>query len=453
VWRADSVGDLFHPYLSLIGSPTTDWGVSLEAVANGFARAAVHYEPSLALNVGASFTGYDRGVAAPFFTVPGRRSLLVLSGFLRPAPQKGYMYVDGTLEHERTEASSTVRARVGGSVLTPLARLVPYARLERTSVGGSDTLLSYVGMSAFMLPRPQWGPILGRMWLRGSAELERVAGITTTTVAAGRDLWKGVRLEAGVTWTRNAGTALTLTLSSYLSAVRTVTTMDARPGQTTATQFLQGSVIWDRAAGRIGAAPGPSLQRAGVAGRVFQDENGDGRWQPGEPPVVGARIFVGTLAAVTDSSGAYRVWDLIPFEPVVVRVDSLSLDSPLLVPALASVSIVPGPNRFRALDVPIATAGVLEGRVVRGEDGSRRGIAGVTLMLIDKRTGVVRRFVTFSDGDFYLLGVIAGEYELRVDPRTLESLGMASDPLPITLAPTADGVGRSGIAIVLTPKN
>jgi hypothetical protein len=103
--------------------------------------------------------------------------------------------------------------------------------------------------------------------------------------------------------------------------------------------------------------------------------------------------------------------------------------------------------------VPIATAGVLEGRVVRGEDGSRRGIAGVTLMLIDKRTGVVRRFVTFSDGDFYLLGVIAGEYELRVDPRTLESLGMASDPLPITLAPTADGVGRSGIAIVLTPKN
>jgi hypothetical protein len=186
---------------------------------------------------------------------------------------------------------------------------------------------------------------------------------------------------------------------------------------------------------------------------VFQDENGDGRWQPGEPPVVGARVFVGTLTAVSDSNGAYRVWDLIPFEPVVVRVDSISLDSPLLVPALGTVSVVPGPNRFRALDVPIATAGVIEGRVVRGEGSGRKGVAGVTLILTDRRRGTARRLVTFSDGDFYLLGVIAGEYELRVDPRSLEALGMTADPLPLTLAPTADGVGRSEIVIALTPTN
>jgi hypothetical protein len=125
----------------------------------------------------------------------------------------------------------------------------------------------------------------------------------------------------------------------------------------------------------------------------------------------------------------------------------------LLVPAIGSVSIVPGPNRFRTLDVPIATAGVIEGRVVRGENGGRRGVAGVSLILTDHRTGATRRLVTFSDGDFYLLGVIAGEYELRVDPRSLDALGMTADPLPLTLAPTADGVGRSGIVIALTPKN
>jgi hypothetical protein len=168
--------------------------------------------------------------------------------------------------------------------------------------------------------------------------------------------------------------------------------------------------------------------------------------------VPGVRVLVGTLSTTADSNGVYRIWDLMPFEPVLVRVDSLSLDSPLLVPALGAVSVQPGPNRFRALDVPIAVAGVLEGRVVRGENGGRRGVAGVTLLLTHRRTGVVRRIVTFTDGDFYLLGVTAGEYELRVDPRALEALGMTAEPLPLTLAPSAAGVGRSGIALVLKPK-
>jgi len=72
------------------------------------------------------------------------------------------------------------------------------------------------------------------------------------------------------------------------------------------------------------------------------DVNANGIRDIGEPAVVNARVLVGTLAARTDSSGAYHVWDLIPFEPVLVSLDSLSLESPLLVPLFARTSIVPG---------------------------------------------------------------------------------------------------------------
>jgi hypothetical protein len=125
------------------------------------------------------------------------------------------------------------------------------------------------------------------------------------------------------------------------------------------------------------------------------------------------------------------------------------------VPAVGSFSVQPGPNRYRALDVPIAVAGVLEGRVVRPDDGTgaARGMGGVTLMLTQRRTGLVRRFVTFTDGDFYVLGVTAGDYELRVDPASLTALNMTSEPFPLTLAPSADGVGRSGLVLVLRPKS
>ena len=79
-------------------------------------------------------------------------------------------------------------------------------------------------------------------------------------------------------------------------------------------------------------------------------------------------------------------------------------------------------------------------------------MGGVTLLLTHRRTGAVRSLVTFTDGDFYVLGVTAGEYELKVDQRSLDALGMTAEPLPLTLAPTAEGVGRSGIVLVLKPK-
>ena len=84
--------------------------------------------------------------------------------------------------------------------------------------------------------------------------------------------------------------------------------------------------------------------------------------------------------------------------------------------------------------------------------GGRRWLAGVILLLTQRRTAQVRRLVTFTDGDFYLMGVTAGEYELRVDPSSLDALGMTADPLTITLTPTAAGIGRDGLVLVLRPK-
>jgi len=91
------------------------------------------------------------------------------------------------------------------------------------------------------------------------------------------------------------------------------------------------------------------------------DVNANGIRDAGEPGVANAQVLIGSLSARTDSTGAYHVWDLVPFEPVMVSLDSVSLESPLLVPLFARTSIVPGPNRFRSLDIPVVEAGVIEG--------------------------------------------------------------------------------------------
>jgi len=142
------------------------------------------------------------------------------------------------------------------------------------------------------------------------------------------------------------------------------------------------------------------------------------------------------------------VWDLVPFEPVIVSLDSLSLESPLLVPLFARTSIVPGPNRFRNLDIPVVESGIIEGRVVR----NGAGVAAVTLFLTDRRSGARRTLVTFNDGAFYLMGVRPGDYELTVSEQVLDALAVDAEPLRFSLAPTPNGIGRSDLELKLKPR-
>jgi hypothetical protein len=61
-----------------------------------------------------------------------------------------------------------------------------------------------------------------------------------------------------------------------------------------------------------------------------------------------------------------------------------------------------GPNRFGTVDIPLERAGVIEGRV--SEETPAGGWRTRLSLLVNRRTGARRRFGTFSDGAFYLMG-------------------------------------------------
>ena len=445
-WR-DSLGDLWHPYAQVTANPSNDWAVEVAGVGNALARAAVLFEPSLDVQVSAQATVFDPRPAAPIVTVAGQRSAWSLSAFLRPLHRDGLFYFEGNLDQIRSATGTTTRGRFAASLQSGDTRLMPYVRVERQAVAArSATTQPFAGLGAYVLP--------GTTFFRASLESRVLAGapaLTQAAVYASRPLWAGVSLETGVLWQRGSGgPVVQVTVTTYLSAIRSYTTMSAAPrAPATVSQLVQGSLLWDRAAGGLTAAPGPSIARAGVAGRVFRDDNQNGRYDPGEPLVPGVRVIVGTRPVVSDSNGEFRVWDVLPFEPVAVLVDSMSIDSPLLVPAFGTAVLVPNPNRFRTLDVPIVAAGVIEGRVWRMNGVNREPMGVVRLVLTDYRSGARRRFASFSDGTFYLMGVKAGDYELTVDEAVLGATRLAATPLRFALAPEAAAAGRSGLELVL----
>jgi hypothetical protein len=447
-WR-DSLPGLTHPYVGVAGSLGNAWGVDLEGVAAAVLRTALRYEPTADLRLTAEYDDFATGTVAPLLTPVGRRSQWTLTAFARPIPRRDDVYLDAALDRIADELGGSTSGRLGVSLFTARMRVSPAVRFTRGPAVTTAAGRTALSLTTFSLPYPELGPILGAISSRTNWEVDGAGRFTAASGYLSRALSPSLRLEAGAGWTRDVGTTFALYLSTQLPTVRATTTVTTGGLGAGMTQFVQGSLLYDPTSRGVAFASGPSVERAGLSGRVFLDQNGDGRWTPGETLLSGVRLRAGYVTAVSDSAGRYRVWDLPSFEPVLVAVDSATLASPLWVPAHGSVSVETGPNRFRELDLPILPGGVIEGRVLRDTPTGPVPVAGVSLDLRRPGSHEVRSLVSFSDGAFYLMGVKPGTYELAVDRGDLERLGLAADPVPLTVPADADGASVDGLELRL----
>jgi hypothetical protein len=450
-WR-DSAPDLFHPYLNAIGNLAGAWTAEASMVLHGYGRARFSYEPTLDLRLGSEATFFSRDEDSPILNPLGRRSQFLVNAFWRPDARRNYLYFDGRFEYATTEGGSTLRSRAGVSVDLAGVRAVPYVRIDRTAVTGIGAETDdFLGVDAFVVPNGHWGALFRRLWFRGSFETRDAGTPNAAAFSVARTLSSSLRLETGVSWTRGSGGATwTLALSTAMPQLRAFTQMTAPAGgSVAATQYVQGSVLYDEAGGDLALDAGPSLQRGGLAGVVFLDKDGNGRKDDDEPGLGGVRVQVGNSSDFSDSTGAYRVWDVVPFEPVLVTVDSLSFQSPLWVPGFEAAVAYPAPNSLTRVDVPLQLGAVIEGVVRRGL--AAEPVGGVPLVLTDRSTGRQRTLTTFSDGTFYSMGITAGEWELSVAPATLQLLDAAAAPVRFTVPRGATDVPNIVVRIDSRP--
>ena len=433
-YSRDGLSDLVHPYgvvTGLVGNALTLEG---EAIGNGWLRGAARLEPSLNLRLAAGYTTFDETVERSVIAPPGRRSQWLFDGFLRPVPSVASLYFQATAELDDGVDVDASRARLQASVQADGVRLYPYVRFERlVPTLGEAASNQYAGLTAYANGRPSWGSLLGGLWFRGDLESGGGGGMNLAAATVARSFGPALRLEAGAGWRRGTpGTTFTFSLVSYLPTLQATTTAIAPTvGAGGVVQTLQGALIYDPHQQRVTANPNPGIQRSGVTGTVFLDDNANGTQDADELGVPGVRVNVGAFTTWSDAQGRYHVWDIPAFEPVLVQIDSTSLDNPLYVPAFNTASVQPPPNAYRQLDLPLVTGAVLEGRVLR--DGTP--VPGLTLVLTNVANGKQTSIATFADGSFYVLGVKPGSYTLEVDPRDLSARRLTGDTLRITAQP------------------
>jgi hypothetical protein len=186
------------------------------------------------------------------------------------------------------------------------------------------------------------------------------------------------------------------------------------------------------------------MGRGGVAGRVFYDENANGVMDPGERPAADVPIVVGGERAVSDSTGDYRSWGLLPYAVLQVAVDTLNLAVTDLAPAVPEYLLRPTPNTYSRIDLPLLRTREASGRVQwRGTPGA---LGGITVEIRRDGDREPRRVVTFSDGEFYVTHLRAGDYTLTVAASSLRALGASTDPPAVRFTVPATG-GADAVAI------
>jgi hypothetical protein len=433
----DSVAWRQAPYFAFTGAPVNGFGVQFDMAGQSHSRLAAQWDPSTALRLSAEQQWFGRDPLDPLL-MARRRSQSSLYGLWRSftASQAA---VEGNVDLlQFAGGDGLLRARLAVSTQRVGVRWSPYVRVDQSSRFGA-LRQRVLGLENTVLPNPGRGRYVGSALMRTITEVDVRGQLYRQTVSAAMPLPRAFRLDAGVAWQRTQrGALLTLTLSRDLSSLRSYSTLVTGGSSATAVQTLQGSALFTHATRAPRFVPGPSLQRAGVRGVVYLDRNANGQRDPDEPRLADVRVQVGTGHAITRDNGEYAVWDLVPFVPLPITLDSSTLASPLWVAAPAYTQVEIGPNHLAVVDVPVLPGGVIDGRVMVPE-GTAGAVAGVPLVLRDARGHVLARVRSFTDGEFTIMGVRPGTHRLDVDREWLQSQGVQVASVAVVVPPDENG--------------
>jgi hypothetical protein len=175
----------------------------------------------------------------------------------------------------------------------------------------------------------------------------------------------------------------------------------------------------------------------GLSGRAFLDDNGNGRFDPGEQPIGGAGLLLGGANQGQRSSpeGTLFLANLAPYQPVSVSLAANTLEDPYWQPARSGVTLTPRPGKVAIVDFPVEVTGELSGTVYLLLPGGRRPAAGIEVELIDAAGKVIARARSAADGFYYLDRLRPGRFTLRIAAADASRRRLAPPPdRPIRLA-------------------
>lgn len=444
-------GSLVHPYAMLVGSPWTSLQLRTEWTYQASQAVRVGFEPSTAVRLGLEHERYSQRLAKPILTPRGERELSRATAFWKPLPSVGALFLRGDLTRRNGDVGERWRSVVGASHSFSGLRLTG-DYIEEWSELGRGRLTQWSATASSVL-RARWLRPLHHLYVRATALMTtRGWAGDEYSLRLGRRIAPGVRFEMGARWSdTSTGAEWSLGITDTGRDIHASSMVVRSPrGEISNLTAAEGSLLYNEGTGQIETRGLRSLGRGGIQGVVYVDANANGRHDAGEDVVPGVRLLVGDERVETDGYGRYAVWHLTPFEAAHIELVPASLKNPLLVPDFERAAAMVKPNGFQQVDLPLLPGAEVSGTVqVLGPRGVVP-LGGVALRLRGERRGRVYDARTYSDGEFYVMPVPPGEYDVEVDTSYLERAGLrVRGPVRVTVPITASRLESVEVRVVL----
>lgn len=250
----------------------------------------------------------------------------------------------------------------------------------------------------------------------------------------------------------NRATTFNLQIIADLPFTRSTTSAQFHNRSGYYTENVSGSVGFDSNYGKFLFNDLGWVGHSAASIRMFVDANGNGKYDEGEKVIREGNVPLRQAVSTERSNdGIIRDWNLLPYTQYSADVDINSIRNPLWIPEKSSFSFITDPDSYKKIDVPFFVGGVIDGHVLKSQDGKLSAISGLTLELKSVSGEFNRSITVFYDGSFYYMGLPPGRYEAYVDSSQLAVLGVYSDPakLLFDVKPTKNGDYVEGLKIIL----
>lgn len=447
-WHED--GNVWQPYAVVSAAPRPAIQITGEAVFQGHLRGSVDFEPTTDLRIEVAHTIFDRD-GTRVTPQPFDRHRLEGSAFWRPRWGRQQVWFAASAsfgsgpDSKQNSQRLSARWRAAWSQYEVGLRHNRHERFGTLFANTTSVDLATWADLARLTPK------LGRTIGRANATLDLGRGVEVLQFGIGRQVARLLRVDLGLGWSRISGYGLQLRFNTLMPGPRVGTVSDLRTrGGASSYTTIDGSMAYDPSSGLVAFTDGRDLGRGGLSGVVFLDEDGNGVRDPGERGLEGIPVEVGGWPDESDEEGRFAAWNVSPFEPSIIEVDTMALGDPRFVAPSPMIAVHATPNSFVSVDVPIVLGAEVAGFLLLDE----AILPGAPVELRNLRTGATYTVMTFGDGGFYKVGVAPGEYDVTVPDMLLEELGATVAPLSISIPPgrAADEVRWDDLVLHLTTR-
>jgi outer membrane protein OmpA-like peptidoglycan-associated protein len=162
--------------------------------------------------------------------------------------------------------------------------------------------------------------------------------------------------------------------------------------------------------------------------RLFIDVDGNDKYDGDEPIIPNINLNIKDVAIDSRSTrGNIQAFNLTPYTRYNVTIDKKSIKNPNLIPKYTEFSFITDPNVIKAVDIPCYITGIVEGTVSRLTVNGKREQSGVKVHFMRKDSSIHEVQPVFSDGSFYKMGLMPGDYIAWVDSLQCAILNVEQD--------------------------